>query len=134
MFINDFLSSGIIPDLFPKDELDGLTGKIRGEAKANGFSDTPDELEAYFFDKVRKNLHMALCFSPVDDAFRIRARMFPGIINCTSIDWFHEWPLDALLNVSARFLNEVEFPDQETRDAVGAHMSYVHLSISAANE
>jgi dynein heavy chain len=60
--------------------------------------------------------------------------MFPGVINCTSIDWFHEWPLDALIDVSSRFLNEVEFPTQEMRLAVGAHMSYVHLSIGEANE
>ena len=60
--------------------------------------------------------------------------MFPGVINCTSIDWFHEWPLDALLDVSSRFLNEVEFPSQEIREAVGAHMSYVHLSIGDANK
>jgi dynein heavy chain len=60
--------------------------------------------------------------------------MFPGIINSTSIDWFHEWPLDALIDVSARFLNEVEFPTDEIRTAVGAHMSFVHLSIGDANK
>jgi dynein heavy chain len=76
---------------------------------------------------------MALCFSPVGDAFRFRARMFPGIINCTSIDWFHDWPLEALIDVSARFLNEIEFPTEEIKDAIGAHMSFVHLSIAEAN-
>lgn len=33
VYINDLLSSGWIPELFPKDELDGLVGKIRSEAK-----------------------------------------------------------------------------------------------------
>jgi len=33
VYINDLLSSGWIPELFPKDELDGLIGKIRSEAK-----------------------------------------------------------------------------------------------------
>jgi len=60
--------------------------------------------------------------------------MFPGIISCTSIDWFFEWPLDALIDVSSRFLNDIEFPSDEIRDAVGAHMSYVHLSIGEANK
>jgi dynein heavy chain len=134
VYINDLLSSGWIPELFAKDELDEKIGKIRNEAKSAGYQDVPDELFAFFLDKVRKNLHLALCFSPVGDAFRFRARMFPGIINCTSIDWFHEWPLDALLDVSSRFLSEVEFPTDEIRDAVGAHMSYVHLSIGEANK
>jgi dynein heavy chain len=42
VYINDLLSSGWIPELFPPDELDGLLGKIRGEAKAAGYQDTPD--------------------------------------------------------------------------------------------
>jgi dynein heavy chain len=67
VYINDLLSSGWIPELFPKDDLETITGKIRGEAKANGFQDTPDELFSYFQNKVRKNLHLALCFSPVGD-------------------------------------------------------------------
>ena len=39
--------------------------------------------------------HVVLCFSPVGDLFRIRAmhRRFPVLINCTSIDWFHAWPV-----------------------------------------
>ena len=30
-----------------------------------------------------KNLHMSLCFSPVGDAMRGRARKFPALVNCT---------------------------------------------------
>ena len=30
-----------------------------------------------------KNLHMSLCFSPVGDAMRNRARKFPALVNCT---------------------------------------------------
>jgi len=134
--INDLLSSGWIPELFPADELDGLTGKIRGEAKAAGFQDTPDSLFEFFLDKVRKNLHLALCFSPVGDAFRYRARMFPGVINCTSLDWFHEWPRAALIDVAQRFLADIEFPqiaDTNLHEAVAGHMSEVHLSIGDAN-
>lgn len=100
VYINDILSSGWIPELFAKDEMDGILGKIRAEAKAAGFLDTPDQLFDFFLDKVRKNLHLALCFSPVGDAFRFRARKFPGIINCTSMDWFREWPKNALIDVA----------------------------------
>jgi len=69
MYINDLLASGYVPELFLKDELDGILGKVRGEAKANGYQDTPDQLFEFFLDKTRKNLHLALCFSPVGDAF-----------------------------------------------------------------
>jgi len=133
VYINDLLSSGYIPELFAKDELDALLGKVRAEAKGAGFDDTPDELFSFLLDKVRKNLHLSLCFSPVGDAFRIRARMFPGIINCTSMDWFHEWPREALIDVANRFLAEIEFPDEDIATNIALHMAHVHLSIGEAN-
>jgi len=134
VYINDLLSSGWIPELFAKDELDGLLGKVRTEAKGAGYQDTPDQLFEFFLDKVRKNLHLGLCFSPVGDAFRFRARMFPGVINCTSMDWFHEWPRAALIDVASRFLAEIEFPAEEIGAAIAQHMAQVHLSINEANE
>jgi len=134
VFINDMLSSGWVPDLFPKDEFDGLMGKIRTEAKSANYGDSPDQLFNFFVDKCKRNLHIGLCFSPVGDLFRVRARRFPGIINCTQIDWFHEWPKDALVGVAARFLEEVELPDEDIRSALCMNMAECHLSIAQANK
>ena len=58
--------------------------------------------------RVRACLHLVLCFSPVGDAFRQRLRMFPSLVNCTTIDWFSEWPLEALTSVAKSFLADVE--------------------------
>ena len=57
-----------------------------------------------------------LCFSPVGSTLRVRSRKFPAIVNCTSIDWFHEWPEEALVSVSSRFLSEVELIPVSTLD------------------
>jgi len=133
VYINDILSAGYIPELFAPDELDGILGKIRGEAKSMGVLDAPEHLMQFFINKVRKNLHMGLCFSPVGDAFRFRARQFPGLINCTTIDWFHAWPRDALVGVAQRFLQDIEFPSEEIMNAISNHMANVHLSIDDAN-
>lgn len=38
--------------------------------------------------RVRAYLHLVLCFSPAEDSFRQRLRMFPSLVNCTTIDWF----------------------------------------------
>lgn len=35
-------------------------------------------------------------------------RNFPSLVNCTTIDWFSEWPRDALDSVAKRFLADVE--------------------------
>jgi dynein heavy chain len=88
VYFNDLLSSGWIPELFPAEELDAILGKLRAEAKGQGVADNMDAILEYFQDKGRKNLHIALCFSPVGPRFRVWARMFPGLINATTIDWF----------------------------------------------
>ena len=88
----------------------------------------------YFLDKIRKNLKVVLCFSPVGDTMRIRSRKFPALINNTSIDWFHPWPKDALIDVAFRFLEDLEFPTEEIRQAISLNMAEVHTSIDAANE
>lgn len=62
---------------------------------------------------MRANLHVVLCFSPVGDAFRSRCRRFPGLINCTQIDWFRPWPRDALVKVSMCFLDDMDLGDDE---------------------
>lgn len=133
VYINDILSAGYIAELFAPDEIDGILGKIRGEAKSVGVQDAPEHLMTYFINKVRKNLHMGLCFSPVGDTFRFRARMFPALISCTQVDWFHAWPRDALVGVALRSLSRIEFPSDEIRDGIANHMANVHLSIDDAN-
>jgi len=42
----------------------------------------------FFLNRVRDNLHIVLCFSPVGDKFSRRAQQFPGIINGCTIDWW----------------------------------------------
>ena len=54
-----------------------MCNAVRNECKGAGIQDTPENLWDFFLDKVRKYLHVCLCFSPVGDKFRIRARNFP---------------------------------------------------------
>ena len=43
---------------------------------------------------------------------RNRLRMFPAFVNCTTIDWFSEWPRDALLEVAEKYLEDVNLGEQ----------------------
>lgn len=134
IYINAILSSGWISDLFAKDEMEGLLGGVRNEAKAQGVPDTPETLLAFLISRIRSNLHVVLAFSPVGQTFRVRARRFPAIINCTAIDFFHSWPRDALISVAQRFLEEVELGSEAVRDQLAIHMAEEHLSVMAASE
>lgn len=108
VLINDMLSSGEIADLFPDDEVENIIGGVRNEVKGAGIVDTRENCWKFFIDRVRKQLKVMLCFSPVGSTLRIRSRKIPAIINCTCINWFHEWPQEALMSVSMRFLQEIE--------------------------
>lgn len=121
--INDMLNSGWISDLFTKEDFDGLVNLIRNEAKGNGVPDVIENLLTYFYDRMKKNLKIILCFSPVGEIMRVRARKFPGIINSTSIDWFHPWPKDALIDVAYKFLQETELDSDDLRQRISTNMA-----------
>jgi len=128
--INDLLASGEINDLFTEEDLEGIVNNVRAAVKSEGIVDNKDNCWKFYLERVRKNLHMSLCFSPVGDAFRNRARKFPALINCTVIDWFHPWPEEALLSVANKFLEEIEMPSDEVRKAIERFMPFSFKTVN----
>ena len=108
VYINDLLSCGEIADLYTNEEKDAVRNAVRSACKSEGIPDTPENLWNFFISRIKSNLHMSLCFSPVGDAMRSRARKFPALINCTVIDWFQPWPKEALKSVAVKFLTPIE--------------------------
>ena len=113
--INGLLNSGEVPGLFPADERAELCDKVSGLARAAGLGKdlSPAELFAYFVERVKRNLHIVLAMSPIGDAFRDRLRKFPSLVNCCTIDWFTEWPEEALESVAVRFFEKLELKPRE---------------------
>ncbi|XP_054265094.1 dynein beta chain, ciliary-like [Macrosteles quadrilineatus] len=134
VLINDMLASGEIPELFGDDEVDNIINAIGPEVKGAGIQDTRDNCWKYFINKVRRLIKVILCFSPVGSTLRVRARKFPAIVNCTSIDWFMEWPQEALESVSGRFLAEVDVLPSQIRKSVSLFMAYVHTSVNTMSK
>ncbi|KAL3274195.1 hypothetical protein HHI36_015611 [Cryptolaemus montrouzieri] len=134
VLINDMLASGEVPDMFPDDEIDNIIAGVRNEVKGAGILDTRENSWKFFIDRVRRQLKVVLCFSPVGSTLRVRSRKFPAIINCTQINWFHEWPQEALVSVSLRFLGEVSVLPESVRDSVGRFMAYAHTSVNLTSK
>ena len=134
VYINDLLSSGNIPDLMTPEEREGMCNSVRNEVKATGMVDSPEVLWDFFIEKVRKNLHVVLCFSPAGEALRVRARNFPALINNTVIDWFQPWPHDALVSVAGRFLADVPDVEEGVREQMALHMAFAHTSVVEASQ
>ena len=72
----------------------------------------------FFIERVRANVHIVLAMSPVGDPLRLRCRFYPSLVNCTTINWFHPWPAEALTAVARKFLQAVPLDDDEMRIAV----------------
>ena len=78
---------------------------------------SPAEVYNFFVGRVRTNLHLVICLSPIGEAFRTRLRMFPSLVNCCTIDWFTEWPEEALRSVANFFLATVDL-DTKIKEGV----------------
>jgi len=126
VYINDFLSSGNLPELFGTEEKNDAINAVRGEVKAEGLIDTNDVCWDFFIEKVRRKLHLVFCISPVGDKMRQWCRKFPALINCSVIDWVHSWPQEALTSVAVRFISDVDFGAPELVEKIAFHMAYVH--------
>ena len=138
-YINMVLSTGEIPGLIPKDEKEVWLGDVRTQyVKTHKDNKEPTAIEIYeyFLNRLRDNLHIVLCFSPVGTKFRDRSRKFPALFNECSIDWFLKWPEEALNNVAEQFLSD--FPEleakEEVRNMLPRWMGEVHIQVNSACE
>ncbi|XP_006082785.1 LOW QUALITY PROTEIN: dynein heavy chain 7, axonemal [Myotis lucifugus] len=136
--VNNLLNAGEVPNLFPLDEKQEICEKMRQldrqRDKTKQTDGSPIALFNMFIDRCRNQLHVVLAMSPIGDAFRIRLRKFPALVNCCTIDWFQSWPEDALQAVASRFLEEIEM-SEEIRDGCidmckSFHTSTIELSTS----
>ncbi|KAL6445588.1 hypothetical protein ACFW04_000847 [Cataglyphis niger] len=151
--VNNMLSTGEVANLYKSDEMEDIKNKLSKEVTKAGKIPTTEIVYNFLIERARANMHLIMCMSPIGDAFRNRLRQYPSLINCTTIDWFLEWPREALLEVGNKFLmnlnltltitgeNKVEPrqvataiplpPLQERmRDAIAATFSLIHDTVS----
>ncbi|KAH3860157.1 hypothetical protein DPMN_023048 [Dreissena polymorpha] len=129
--INNILNSGEVPNLFEPDEYEQLIIGCRTAAKEVGIAEgNRDAIFDFCINRVRNNLHTVLCMSPVGSAFRTRCRMFPSLVNCCTIDWFTEWPREALLSVSKSFFENVQIGTDEIKESLSEMCVEIHMSVT----
>ena len=128
--VNNMLTTGQVPALFPDDEKEVIIGNVRDEVMKAGINPNKENCWNYFIRKASSNLHIVLSMSPVGESLRTRCRNFPGMVNGTVIDWFLPWPVQALEAVASTFLGgENALIPEKHRDNLIQHIVLVHQAV-----
>ncbi|XP_030378328.1 dynein heavy chain 6, axonemal [Scaptodrosophila lebanonensis] len=128
--INNILNSGEVPNLFEGDEYEKIILDARDPCNEANKDEScnRDAIYKFFINRVRNNLHVVISMSPVGDAFRRRCRMFPSLVNCTTIDWFTSWPTEALYSVALGLLTKIA-AKMEDRIALASTTVFMHKTV-----
>ncbi|CAH8459226.1 unnamed protein product [Dicrocoelium dendriticum] len=143
--INNMLTTGFISALFNEEEKDTIQenvwaeaeANIRAEAMATGSLSVVVNKETvwnYFRASCASRLHMVLCMNPTGEALRTRCRDFPGIVKCTTIDWYFPWPEQALYAVACSLIDPKfgQVPSAHW-EAVVTNVVSIHKSVQTAS-
>ena len=69
--LQNMLNGGVVPNLYSAEDLGKLREELRKPFKRDvGAVETPDALNEYFFNKVKDNLHLSICMSPLGKGFK----------------------------------------------------------------
>ncbi|KAJ3368393.1 Dynein heavy chain 1, axonemal [Kappamyces sp. JEL0680] len=128
--VNNILNGGDVPNIYNFEEMDRILNTMRPIAQEIGIVPTRENLFSHYLQRVKSNLHMIICMSPIGDAFRNRLRMFPSLVNCCTIDWFSTWPEDALRSVAANAIADVsDLGTEEVIDGIVNLCVFMHESV-----
>lgn len=96
---------GELTSLFNAEDEEEIHYEIEKQLRKAKVKITSQEATSAFFAKrCKRNLHMLLFMSPAGNQLQTYFRKYPSLVNCTSIDWFLDWPTEALKAVSDHYL------------------------------
>ena len=104
--INGVLNSGNVAGLYKAEDLDPIWTVGKAECNRRGLTVSKMNMMQCYLNRVKQNIHMVIAMSPLGEVFRERLRKFPSLVNCCTIDWFTNWPAEALLSVGTGFVKD----------------------------
>ncbi|SCN60390.1 dynein heavy chain, putative [Plasmodium chabaudi chabaudi] len=125
IYINEYMCTNNIINLYTKEEKDYVINNIRSIAKSENVKETDNDIFDYYIKKVNENLHFILCFSPTSNNFRDKANNFQCILNNTMIDIYDNWEADSLMCVGNNYVNNI-YMNINTGDIV-LNQDYINL-------
>ncbi|KAK9744283.1 Dynein heavy chain, N-terminal region 2 [Popillia japonica] len=126
--IDCLLNSGEVPNIFQIDEKQEIMEMVRLAAQGGNRNLDISALTifSFFIKRCKEKLHIILCFSPIGSSFRMRLRLYPSLVNCCTIDWFEDWPEDALEKVAHSWIADINASD-EIKDSSVIACKHFHV-------
>lgn len=132
--INNILNSGDVPNLYGPEDMEAISASCRIECQKKKIPATKLNIFSQYLIRVRRNIHLCVCMSPLGEVFRNRLRNFPSLVNCCTIDWFTAWPADALQSVGMSVLQKADLGLSHFEESTVEMFKQIHLSVSEASE
>jgi dynein heavy chain len=132
--INNILSSGDLPNLYSNEEIDQIMSTCRIDCQRKKIPLTKINIFSQYILRVRRNIHVVFCMSPLGDAYRSRLIMFPSLVSCCTIDWFMPWPEEALINVAANKMTADDYKLGDHLDAIVQTFKEIHQTVEVQSD
>eukprot|EP01031_Cornospumella_fuschlensis_P032177 gene32177-38921_t len=127
--INNILNSGDVANLYAPEDLESIAQVCRIECQKKKIPPTKLNIFAQYLLRVRKNIHLCVAMSPLGEAFRNRLRNFPSLVNCCTIDWFTNWPAEALQSVGLSILRTSDLGLGVHENQTVEMFKQIHMSV-----
>ena len=131
--INNILNSGDVPNLYANEDLEAISTVCRIECQKKKIPPTKLNIFSVYITRVRRNIHLCVCMSPLGEAFRNRLRNYPSLVNCCTIDWFSNWPGEALQSVGLSILRKTDLGLGEFEANSVEMFKNVHMSVEKSS-
>jgi len=128
--INNILNTADVPNIYTQDDIEDMNKIARRDCQDKGIEQTPINLFNQYLLAVKKNIHLVLAMSQMSESFKSNLRNFPSLISCNTIDFFSEWPEDALISV-ARVQMSDKIDLGTYKEDIIKMFSIVHKSVEA---
>lgn len=132
--LNGVLNSGNVPNLYGPEDMDQIITSCRIDCQKKQIPPTKTNIFQQYIMRVRRNIHLVICMSPIGALFRDRLRMFPSLVNCSTIDWFSEWPAEALNSVATAILNDGNLNLGDQLHALVESFKVIHQSVESTSK
>lgn len=132
--INNILNAGDVPNLYAPEDMEAIASVCRIECQKKKIPPTKLNIFSQYIVRVRRNIHLCIAMSPLGEAFRNRLRNFPSLVNCCTIDWFTNWPAEALESVGLSILRTRDLGLGSLENVTVAMFKQIHISVEKASK